>query len=139
MRPVGRELLRRLKIVSRAFVNEDNNQPEDLVLPPASGPYYVLASALEGLDNNLRERAVVVEPVAGVVGFLSRVTVRDERGKHLTYALVNEEEADPPNGTIGMGSPLARALLDARAGDRVTWVRPVGDAILTVEKIDRAR
>jgi transcription elongation factor GreB len=33
-------------------------------------------------------------------------------------------------------SPLARALLGARVGQTVTWKRPIGDLVLTVEHIE---
>lgn len=101
----------------------------------ARAPYYVFESTLAQLDEEKRERAVVVEIEKGVAGFGSRVDVIDERGKRAGYAIVNDEDADPIAGAIGITSPLAQALAGARVGSAVVWHRPVGDATLRVENI----
>ena len=119
--------------MSRAFVKDDDDRPEPAIVP-VRGPYYVLASALELLDEEIRARAVVYEPVDGVAGFGSRVDVVAEDGKRSTYAIVNDEDADPAAGAIGITSPLAQALIGARAGAVVVWHRPVGDVTLKVER-----
>lgn len=49
--------------------------------------------------------------------------------------LVGEDEADVGRGWINWGSPLGRALLNARAGDEVLWQRPAGDQTLEVIEI----
>jgi transcription elongation GreA/GreB family factor len=121
--------------VSRAFVKDDDDRPEPAILS-ARAAYYVLGSALAHLDEEKRERAVLFEPVAGVAGFGSRVGVRDERGALATYTIVNDEDADPIAGAIGVTSPLAQALAGSRAGAKVVWHRPVGDAALRVETIE---
>jgi len=121
--------------VSRAFVKDDDDRPEPTILS-ARAPYYVVASELERLDDERRERAVVVEVARGVAGFGSRIEVIDERGRRAIYAIVNDEDADPASGAIGLGSPLAQALTGARAGGTVVWRRPVGDATLQVAKVD---
>lgn len=120
--------------MSRAFVKDDDDRPEPAIVS-AHAPYYVLESALAHLDEEKRERAVVLRVEKGTVGFGSRVDVIDERGKRATYTIVNDEDADPVAGAIGSTSPLARALTGARAGNAVVWHRPVGDATLRVEKI----
>lgn len=120
--------------MSRAFVKDDDDRPEPTILS-ARAPYYVLGSALAQLDDERRERAVVVEVASGVAGFGSRVDVTDERGRRASYTIVNDEDADPAAGAIGVSSPLAQALTGARAGATVVWHRPVGDASLHVETI----
>jgi len=120
--------------VSRAFVKDDDDRPEPAIVP-ARAPYYVLGSALAHLDEEKRERAVVLEVGAGTAGFGSRVEVIDERGVRASYAIVNDEDADPIAGAIGITSPLAQALTGARAGATVVWHRPIGDTTLRVEKV----
>jgi transcription elongation GreA/GreB family factor len=121
--------------VSRAFVKDDDDRPEPTILS-ARAPYYVLVAALAQLDDERRERAVVVEVAPGVAGFGSRIEVIDERGARASYAIVNDEDADPAAGAIGISSPLAQALTGARAGSTVVWHRPIGDATLQVAKVD---
>ena len=101
----------------------------------ARAPYYVLGSALAHLDEEKRERAVVLKVEKGKAGFGSRVDVIDERGDRASYAIVNDEDADPIAGAIGITSPLAQALTGARVGSAVVWHRPIGAATLRVEKV----
>lgn len=86
----------------------------------------------------LLEQAVVVSDPHGstdVVRFGASVTVVDAAGKRQTYRIVGEDEADPLHGSISWRSPLARALLDRRIGDRVLWERPAGNIALRVAAI----
>jgi len=54
---------------------------------------------------------------------------------HQTWTIVGEDEADPDDGKVSYVSPLAKALLGAKLGQRVTWHRPAGPLRLTVERI----
>lgn len=75
------------------------------------------------LTDHLRT-AQLVEPAAtDRVTFGSRVTVEDDDGARTTYHLVGAIEASPRAHAINWQSPLARALLGARIGDRVTLPR----------------
>ncbi len=100
------------------------------------------AEALPSLDRDLRyvrsriERAVVVrEPQADRdrVGFGATVEVRREDGAVQTFTLVGEDEAEPRAGRVSWTSPLGQALLGAKIGDTVVWVRPAGELHLSVE------
>ena len=55
------------------------------------------------------------------VGFGAMVVIRRESGEEERYRIVGVEEADPEVGSISWLSPLARALLTRRAGDRVRF------------------
>ena len=69
------------------------------------------------------------------VAFGATVTVRHGNGAEAAYQIVGVEEADPERGSISWISPLARALLLRRAGDKVRFRSPAGDeelAIMTV-------
>ena len=93
----------------------------------------------ERLQHSL-DAAVVVEPPEdrSVVAFGATVVVSDSSRKQQTYTLVGEDEADVKAGKIGFTSPLAKALIGARAGDHVVWHRPAGDRKLTVKSITYA-
>ncbi len=69
------------------------------------------------------------------VGFGATVTLRDETAAERRYTIVADAEANIPAGKVGLGSPLAQALLGARAGDVVVWKRPAGEALLEIETI----
>ena len=70
------------------------------------------------------------------VAFGAAVTVSQPGGKRQTFTIVGEDEADLKEGKISYASPLAKALLEARVGNKVLWRRPAGDIELTVEAID---
>jgi transcription elongation GreA/GreB family factor len=70
------------------------------------------------------------------VAFGAAVTVSQPGGDRRTFIIVGEDEADLKEGKISYVSPLAEALVDARAGKTVLWRRPAGNLQLTVEAID---
>jgi len=143
--------------VSRAFVKEETASVEKgVVLPHSQHPYFVTPDGLLNLRAKLiqaREagnerdteeleeklaRAIPVDPATqpkDVVRFGATVEVETPGNKRSTYTIVGEDEANPLEGTISWLSPLARALEDARVGQRVVWLRPAGNIPVTVRSI----
>jgi transcription elongation factor GreB len=143
--------------VSRAFVKEDDGETEVVAKrPQRQHPYYVTPEGLERLQQQLAaaqasgderqtedlqarvEGAIVVRPEdqpRDVVRFGAGVTVEAPDRKQSTYRIVGEDEADPLKGSISWLSPLAQALLEHRAGDRVVWQRPAGNVPLKIVSI----
>jgi len=70
------------------------------------------------------------------VRFGAFVTVRDQRGAVETYRIVGIEELDLNQGWVSFLSPLAKALLNARLGQRVRFRSPSGEAELEITAID---
>ena len=68
-----------------------------------------------------RATAQVVDPPENSteVHFGSTVTIEREDGRHQTYKIVGEDEADPSQGTLSYVSPVAQALLGKPAGETV--------------------
>jgi transcription elongation factor GreB len=60
------------------------------------------------------------------VFFGATVTVRSSAGTERTLTIVGGDEVDPGRGRVSWHSPVARALLKARAGDTVTLRTPAG-------------
>ena len=88
------------------------------------------------------ETALPVDPNQSAddhVHFGSEVKVIDAEGRERTYVIVGEDEADPSRGRVSWASPLARALMNAREGEVVTFQRPSGGAELEVSRIRNAR
>lgn len=69
------------------------------------------------------------------VFFGATVGVEDEDGKAATYQIVGEDEIDLTRGRISYKSPLARALLKRREGERVLLRKPSGEVELTIVSI----
>jgi len=84
------------------------------------------------------DAAEVVDPLArrdsddaDQIFFGATVTVSNERGEERTISIVGIDEIDTRRGYISWVSPMARALIKARAGDRVMVHTPGG-----VEELD---
>ena len=94
------------------------------------------------LDDRIYElqemigRAQIIEGKASSVAEPgSTIEVVDEDGDTLTYHLVGAVEADPGAGRISVESPVGRALVGKRQGDRVTVSVPAGTVQLTVKAV----
>ncbi len=70
------------------------------------------------------------------VRFGARVTLRTEGGHERCLTIVGVDEADVATGRIAFVAPLARALLQRRAGDIATVRTPRGEEQWEVVTID---
>jgi transcription elongation factor GreB len=84
--------------------------------------------------QSLRSAVVVSRPVApeGRVRFGASVTVREYNGAESRYRIVGVDETDLDRGWISWVSPLAKALLNARIGQRVRFKLPSGEEELEI-------
>ena len=97
---------------------------------------------LEGRKDELDmliQRAEIVgkdETQKGIVGIGSQVMVEvDGKGKHHTYHIVGEWEADPSQKKISAKSPLGVALLGKKAGENVEVEVPAGKVIYSIREV----
>lgn len=84
--------------------------------------------------QSILDSAAIVEPPSDQekVALGAWVRLRDEEGAEETYQIVGVEEADPDEGRISSASPLARALLTRRMGEKVQFQIPAGQRELTI-------
>ena len=89
------------------------------------------------LDAMASLAEVVPSPPAGTerVTFGASVRVREPDGAEREYRIVGIDEADPDQGRIGWPSPVARALMGRRPGDRATVKLPGGARELLILSI----
>jgi transcription elongation factor GreA len=83
-------------------------------------------------------RAQVVEAEGGgdAIAFGSEIEIADrDSGKRTTYTLVSAVDADAAAGRLSVESPVAQALVGARAGDVVEIRTPKGKRTLEVISI----
>jgi transcription elongation factor GreB len=99
---------------------------------------------LREMDRRIRfltkrlESAEVIDPATqrgDRVLFGATVTVADEEGAEKTYRIVGIDEINPGAGYVSWASPLAKALLNSRAGDSVTLRTPKGEQELEVLRV----
>ncbi|MDB4936880.1 MAG: hypothetical protein JWP87_3852 [Labilithrix sp.] len=87
--------------------------------------------------RELLEGAEVLDPAgADHVALGARVTLRTDKGAQRTVVIVTPDEVGLVPSGVSAASPLARALLGARAGDTVELDLPRGPEELTVTSID---
>jgi transcription elongation factor GreB len=96
---------------------------------------------LAALDERIRQiedslnTIVVVEPppeADGAVRFGASVTVRNRAGEETMYRIVGLNETDLDRDWVSWLSPVAKALLQGRLGDRVPLKLPGGDDELEI-------
>ena len=73
---------------------------------------------------------------SGSVGVNCKVTVSDSKGGQREYTLVSANEVDPLTGKISSNSPIGKALLGKKVGDRVVVEVPSGKLNLQIQKIE---
>ena len=96
--------------------------------PDAKRELQVLDRRIQYLQQSLRTAEVAMPPPPPheVVRFGATVTVRERSGSLATYRIVGVDETDFGADNISWLSPLARALLNARFGERVVFKAPRG-------------
>jgi transcription elongation factor GreB len=125
-----------VQVVAWAASNGDRSE---------NGDYIYGKKRLREIDRRIRflmkrlDDTVVVEPAqqenVEQVFFGATVTVCDDEGIEATYKIVGIDEAEPGRGLISWLSPLARALMKARQGDRVRFQSPAGMREIEVVEI----
>ena len=113
-----------------------------------NGDYIYGKKRLREIDRRVRfvikrlDAAEVVDPAAprddeaaAQVFFGATVTVRNARGEPRTVSIVGVDEIDTARGYISWVSPMARALLKAREGDKVTLRTPGGAEEIDVVEV----
>ena len=68
------------------------------------------------------------------VFFGATVTVKGDSGER-TLTIVGIDEVDPANGRVSWLSPIAKALLKAREGEKVTLRSPAGEERLEILEV----
>jgi transcription elongation GreA/GreB family factor len=105
---------------------------------PAPGVVHVPAAQaarrLVTLEAVLAAARVVDDDGTAVIG--RRVTLLEDDGTRVTYALVFPGDGDPLLGWLSVESPLGAAVAAARAGDVVTVEAPAGRRHVAVVHVE---
>jgi transcription elongation factor GreB len=101
----------------------------------AKAQLQLLDQRMRYLEQSVRTAEVVALSAAAadnVVRFGATVTVREPKGGESRYRIVGVDETDLEKNWVSWLSPIARALLNARVGDRVTFKTPRGARELAI-------
>lgn len=129
-----REVAERIKTAREFGDISENSEYDDAKNEQAQVEYRIQA-----LEQKLRNARVVdtehVSTESVSVG--AHVTLRDtKRRKDLEYTIVGSAESDPRNGKLSNESPVGKALMGHRVGEKVTIPAPRGALEYKIVKIE---
>jgi len=116
-----REVARRLELALEEGPLLENAELED-----ARNEQAFLEGRILMLERMLGEAEIIDEGPHDMVEVGSQVTITETGGSPETYRIVGSAEADPTKGYISNASPLGKALMGCKKGDKVTIDAPVG-------------
>ena len=86
----------------------------------------LLEDEIAELEEQLRDAKIVEkgDQPRGEVSIGSTVTLKGARGKELKFKLVGSAEADPDQSRLSNESPIGRAVIGGKKGDKVDVITP---------------
>lgn len=105
--------------------------------PEARRRLQALDARIAELKRTLQTAVIVPAPAPPheQVRFGATVIVRERNGEESRYRIVGVDETDIDRGWVSWLSPIAKALLNARLGQRVRFQFPSGEAELEIVDI----
>jgi transcription elongation factor GreB len=126
-----RDELQQLIEVTRPQLSDARDDPD------AKRQLTRLNQRIRQLEESLQS-AEIVGPSGGqenVVRFGATVTVRGSNGEETAYRIVGVDEADAENNTVSWISPIAKALLNRKSGERIRFKFPSGEETLEIKEV----
>jgi transcription elongation factor GreB len=124
------ELQRAVEMTRPSLVNSSDD-------PDAKRQLARLDQRIVQLEESLQSAEIVSPPdgAAEFVRFGATVTVRESDGNEATYRIVGVDEIDLDRGWASWMSPIAKALLNGKRGDRIRFKFPSGEETLEILNI----
>jgi transcription elongation factor GreA len=88
------------------------------------------------LEDLLKNAAIIQKATGSDVVTVGSTVVAKKAGKEITYHIVGSYDADPVAGKISDESPLGKAFMKKRAGDKVNVATPAGTTTYEIMKIE---
>jgi transcription elongation factor GreA len=101
----------------------------------------LLEARIYAIEEKLRGATVIDSGAVSTesVSVGTKVTIQDmERGEVVQYSIVGSAEADPTDHKLSNESPVGRAILGRKPGDKVTVAVPQGSKKFKVLAIEKA-
>jgi transcription elongation factor GreA len=121
-----------------ASAKEEGDISENAAYDEAKNQQAFVEGRIQDIKRILNNAVIIdeTEEPASVVAIGSRVTVvEDGYDEEETFRIVGSAEADPGQGFISNVSPMGKALLGRRIGDRVSVKTPGGVLTFEIRKI----
>jgi transcription elongation factor GreB len=126
-----RNELQRLVEVARPELADARDDPD------AKRQLARLDQRIMQLEESLQSAEIVDAPSgpADVVRFGATVAVRESDGTETTYRIVGVDETDMNRNWVSWMSPIAKALLNGKRGQRIRFKFPSGEETLQIVEI----
>jgi transcription elongation factor GreB len=124
------ELQRSIEITRPALAGAQDD-------PDAKRQLARLDQRIMQLEESLRSAEIVTPPSgpADVVRFGATVSVRESNGTETNYRIVGLDEMDLDRNWVSWMSPIAKALLNGKRGERIRFKFPSGEETLEIIEI----
>jgi transcription elongation factor GreA len=106
-----------------------------------NGAYTAARFELGATDRRLRQLRYLLRfgkvyeaKTSGTIGFGNSVTLAYD-GKQLTYTLVGKFESDPAKHKLSVDSPLGKAIVGKRVGEKAVVSAPAGTRTYSVVSV----
>ena len=128
--------VRRPEIANRIHdAKEHGDLSENAEYEDAKNEQAFVEGRIAALESMIKNATIIDEHGStDHVSIGSTVTVTSD-GETETFMIVGSAEAKPTNGRISNESPVGRALLGRKKGDKVVVKVPAGDFTYTITKI----
>lgn len=135
--------IRRQEVASRLHqaLEEGGELVENAEYEDAKNEQAFVEGEILRLETILSNAKIIDEEVEdrrkGVVGLGDKVKVQQEGHKEIeVFHIVGAAEANPREGRISNESPLGRALMGHKKGEKVTVRAPDGNLVFTIKAIE---
>ena len=132
-----REEIKEQIAVARGFGDLSENAEYD----EARNEQAKVEARIQELENLIENAEIIDESAMDqrTISLGSVVRLYDEdENEELTYSIVGSNQADPLDMKISDQSPIGRALMGKRAGDRVSVAVPAGELHFHVQEVTRS-
>ncbi len=140
-----REELEQLRSVERPAISamiadarDKGDLSENAEYDAAREAQGMLEMKIAKLENDLSNARILDETKVDTskVAILNRVRLMNHTaGKEVEYTLVSESEANLKEGKLAIGTPIAKALLGCKCGDKVEVTVPAGKLLFEILEI----
>ena len=124
------EAAERLKEAFQPGDIEDNPEYEQ-----AKEEVGMLDSRIYELEEMIARAEIISDPHSSIAAPGSTVEVADAEGLVEVYHLVGAVESDPTEGRLSVESPVGRAIVGRKKGDRIKVTVPQGTLELTIKSV----